>query len=414
MQYQGTMDKHFPKWRLGVTFLVLTGLLAGCAQLTFLQPKEPVTIRFLSGGGNDAYMTGLLQAFNKKYPHITVEIVTWQMGPRGGAMAESDVLAVSQYQYDFMLEQDLLRDLNSLIAEDEKFDLNDFYPSTVNAFSTEGQRWAIPIGVEALVMFYNKDLFDRSNTPYPEIGWTWDDFQNRAISISQIGGGIFGYAYHLMGNLGILEPMTFIYQNGGQLFDDLQSPTRMTLNNPQTVEAMTWYGRLISYYHVAPQPGERSMPYPDNGIESGQFGMWMGWFSDEREENWGIAPLPRGKVSGGAMANVVGLAISKEAQNTEACWEWIKFLSEQPLPSLMPARRSLAGSAEYEALVGADVAATARATIEDIMMMRFSLEGQLYQTWGNAMGALSSALTAIRNGEDAQTVLDAAQKQSGF
>lgn len=394
--------------------LVLVGLLAGCAQTTFLQPKEPVTIKFLYSGGRDAYMDSRLQAFNKKYPHITVEIVDWRMGPGGGAMAESDVLAISQFQYNFMLEQDLLRDLNTLIAEDEKFDLNDFYPATVNAFSTEGQRWAIPIGADTLVMFYNKDLFDRSSTPYPTVGWTWDDFQNRAISVNQIGGGIFGYAYYNTGNFGLLEPMTFIYQNGGQIFDNLQSPSRMTLNDPQTVEAMRWYGRLISEYRVAPQPGEREQPYPDTGIENGQFGMWMGWFSDARQENWAVAPLPRGKVSGTTMASIVGLSISKEANNTEACWEWIKFLSEQPLPGLIPARRSLARSAEYEALVGADVAATGRATIEDIMIMSFSLEGQLYQTWGSAMGALNDALTAIRVGEDAQTVLDAAQKQSGF
>ncbi|HOU13951.1 MAG TPA: sugar ABC transporter substrate-binding protein [Anaerolineae bacterium] len=414
MRHSNKIHQRFSGRQWAVTIIVLAGLLAGCAQTNFLQPQEPVTIRFLVDSGSNAYMTNLLQTFNKKHPNITVEFVNWRMGPGGGAMEESDVLAISQYQYDFLQEQDLIRDLNTLIAEDEKFDLNDFYPSTVNAFSSEGQRWAIPLGANTLVMFYNKDLFDRSNTPYPTVGWTWDDFQNRAISVSQVGGGTFGYAYHMMGNLGFLEPMTFVYQNGGQLFDNLQAPTRVTFNTPQTVEALAWYGRLISAYHVAPGPGERAMPYPETGIENNQFGMWMGWFSDERRENWSIAPLPRGKANGSAMANVVGLVINKDAQNTEACWEWVKFLSEQPMPGLIPARRSLAESAEYEALVGADVAATGRASIEDMLMMRFNLEGQLYQTWGKAMGALTSALTAIRDGEDAQTVLDAAQKQAGF
>lgn len=414
MQHKGKICKHLSRRWWGMTLLVLAGMLAGCTQLTFLQPKEPVTIQFLYGGGSEAYLEELVQQFNKKFPHITVEIVGFRPGPGGGAFAESDVLALPQFQFSFMREQGMLRDLNALIAEDEKFDLSDFYASTVNAFSTEGQRWAIPIGADTVVMFYNKSLFDRSNTPYPTAGWTWDDFQNRAISVNQLGGGTFGYAYYNSGNFGLLEPMTFIYQNGGQIFDNLQSPSRMTLNDPPTVEAMRWYGRLISEYRVAPQPGEREQPYPDTGIENGQFGMWMGWFSDERQENWGIAPLPRGKVNGTSMGTVVGLSISKEAENPEACWEWIKFLSEHPLPGLMPARRSLASSPEYEALVGADVAATGRATIEDIMTMGFSLEGQLYQTWGTAMGALNNAFTAIRAGEDAQTVLDAAQKKTGF
>ena len=406
-----TYNKHKTCNRWWGALLALV-LLAGCAQAPLLPPKEPVTIRFLFGGDR-AYIQNLIQDFNKAYPHITVDVVAWRMGPGGGAFAESDVLAISQFQYNWLLEQDLLRDLNTLIAEDDKFDLNDFYPSTVRAFSAEGQRWAIPVGADTLVMFYNKDLFDRANTPYPEIGWTWDDFQNRAISISQLGDGIFGYAYHNTGNLSLLEPMTFIYQHGGHIFDDLETPTRMTLNDPLTVEAMTWYGRLISVHQVAPGPGQRALPYPNSGIESGHYGMWMGWFSTSRQENWGVAPIPRGR-SGAVMGNVVGLALNKEARNTEACWEWIKFLSERPLPGLMPARRALAASAEYEGLAGVDAAATGRASIEDLMMLRFSMEGQLGQTWGKAMGALTSALTAIRGGEDVQTVLDAAQKQAGF
>jgi len=41
--------------------------------------------------------------------------------------------------------------------------------------------WAIPAGVDMLVMFYNQDLFDQYDVPYPEVGWTWGDFLDTAL-----------------------------------------------------------------------------------------------------------------------------------------------------------------------------------------------------------------------------------------
>lgn len=399
------------RWILIAATLSLV-ILPACTSLGLLPPQEPVTIKFLYAGGSTAYYEMLLEEFNQDYPHITVELTGWRgFGPT--AIEEYDVFAISQYQFPFMREGDAIRPLNALIEQDEDFDLNDFYPGTVNAFSIEGQRWALPMGVNMLVMCYNRDLFDRVNAPYPEVGWTWDDFLARAILVSNANAGIFGYAYHMSGNLGMLEPMTFIYQHGGQLYDSLQAPTRMIFNDPLNVQAMDWYGRLIHEHRVAPGPGERSLPYPDSGIEKGKFAMWMCWYTDEREANWSVAPLPR-DVNGSAMGSTMGLVIAKETSNAEAGWEWATFLSNQIPQGLMPARRSLAESKAYTTLVGEENAITGRAAVNELMQLNLSMEGQLGMTWGKAMGALNSALTMIRGGEDAQTALDAAQKQSGF
>ena len=390
-------------------FLVL---LPGCAQLPMLAPTEPATIQFAYGGGGTAYYKALIDEFNKEYPHITVELVNWHGRPPAN-IAEVDVFAISTYRFAYLQEKHILTPLNTFIQEDSDFDLNDFYPSTVNAFSIEGQRWAIPIGADTLVMYYNKTLFDKTNTPYPEPGWTWDDFLNRAINVSNSAAGVFGYAYHTSGGLGILEPMTFIYQHGGRLFDDLGAPTRMTLNDPLNVEAMTWYGDLINAHHVAPRPGERSLPFPENGIEKGQYAMWMGWYSDEREAHWGIAPLPRDQ-NACTMGSIAGLAIAAETPNPEASWQWVSFLSRQAPNDLIPARRSITESNAYRERVGSDNAETGRAALAELLQLNLSLEGQLGMTWGKSMGALSTALTMIRGGENAQAALDAAQEQSGF
>ena len=391
---------------------VLLVMLSGCTEALILTPSEPATIQFLYGGGDTSYYEILIEEFNKEHPNINVELVGYRRMSEEG-LAEIDVFAISTYMFSFLREEELIAPINTYIQLDSDFDLNDFYPSTVNAFSIEGQRWAIPIGADMLVMYYNKNLFDNTNTAYPEPGWTWDDFLNRAINVSNSAAGIYGYAYHMTGNLGMLEPMTFIYQHGGRLFDDLQEPTRMHFSDPATVEAMNWYRNLIHEHHVAPGPGERSIPFPLIDIENGKIAMWMGQYSDEREEHWGVAPLPRDQ-NGITMGSIIGLAIAAETTQPDASWQWVSFVSQQIPNDLMPARRSLAESGAYRELVGADNAEAGLASLDELVQLNLNLEGQLGKTWGIAMSTLNNALGMIRGGENVQVVLDAAQEQSGF
>ena len=406
-----TSHQILKRWLLVAATLSLV-ILPACTSIGLLPSEEPAAIKFLYAGGGPAYYETLLEEFNKDYPHITVEITPWRGFSQTG-LEQYDVFAISEYQFPFMQQQDAIRDLNALIEQDVDFDLNDFYPSAVNAFSIEGRRWAIPVGINPLMMCYNKDLFDHVNASYPEIGWMWSDFQDRAISVNNPDAGIYGYAYYMTGMMSYLEPMAFIYQHGGQLFDNLQAPTQMILNAPLNVEALDWYGRLIYEYHVSPAPGERSMPYPITGIENGKYAMWMCWYADERQPHWGVAPLPR-DVNGSTMGSAMGLVIAKETLNPQASWQWATFLSEQLSQNMMPARRSLAESTAYSNLVGGDNAVAGRAAIDELLQLNLNLQWQQGMTWGNAMSAFNSALTTIRGGEDAQTALDAAQKQSGF
>jgi len=397
---------------MGMALLVL---LPGCQQFELLAPQEPVTIRFLYGG-SEAYFQELIEQFNEECPHITVELQSYGGGffAPGRGSQEIDVFIGSQEMISFMLENDALISLNGLIAEDEDFNLSDFYPSTIQALSTEGERWGIPLAVDMLMVHYNKDLFDRAHAPYPDLGWTWDGFLERAIAVSNPDAGIFGYAYHFTGNLGFLEPMVFIYQRGGRVFDDLQRPTRATFNEPLNVEAMQWYGDLINKYGIAPRPGERTMPYPETGIEEGKYAMWLDWYSERHEGiNEGVAPLPPGSAPG-TMASVVGLFISSDSANPEASWEWAKFVSQQMFVDLVPARRSLAESDDYIRLAGEDSAAAVRASMEALISLNMDISGQLNSSWGIVADALSTALLKIRNGEDPQGALNEAQEKSGF
>jgi ABC-type glycerol-3-phosphate transport system substrate-binding protein len=80
---------------------------------------------------------------------------------------------------------------------------------------------------------------------------------------------------------------------------------------------------------------------------------------EEPAFNVGVAPYPL-PVEDGELpvwSSERGFFISRQTENVQACWTWIKYLTEQPdVYQGVPARRSVVESPEWEALVGKEAA----------------------------------------------------------
>ncbi|HOT91849.1 MAG TPA: sugar ABC transporter substrate-binding protein [Anaerolineae bacterium] len=396
---------------------VLVLIFAGCAKT--LPTPEPVTIKFPYYERDAAYYTALAEQFHARYPSITVELV--KLGRQNiNQVGDNDVFMANQLSVPQLIQQGAILNLTPLIEQDKTFDSNVFYPGTLETFQYEGKTWGIPSDIDVLLMYYNKDLFDRYGVPYPTIGWTWDDFLDRAESLTDPGSGIFGYAIQYEDQMAIMEPVLFIYQHGGQLFDSWQNPTHITFNDPLNVEALAWYAALIHTYNVAPtrQQGPNSIGYyPYGGIMQGKFGMWMGMLSEHGgvmwptrwPMRWGAVPLPRDR-NATTLATVNGFFISTKTQHPEACWKWITFLSASMPTQNIPARTALAESNEFLELVGADTAEAARAAVREAVLINPNLVG-----YEQALNTLGAAFTAVREGQTSpEAALNAAQEQIDF
>jgi len=396
--------------RLALACLVV--LLAGCVQA---QPvREPTTIHFAFPEVDAAYYEALVLKFAESHPQIRIELrpKTWQQlySPNPES---TDVSWVSHELAGRLSAEGKFANLGPLIEQDGELDLSDFYPITVDALSQEGSIWAIPFGADMAVIYYNRDLFDRYNAPYPQIGWTWDGFLERAVIIRDPKAFVFGYGPRLDLN----DAIFFIYQHGGRILDDLENPTRTTFDDLLTIEALDWYARLVHDYDAACSLSQASQFFDGGayavyqGIRTGKVGMWMGGLSERGGQTWpfewtmawGIVPLPS-EAESWTEAVVEGYAISSSTEHLDACWEWIAWLSEQMPYRLMPARRSLAESSAYGELVGADVATVARASMEHAFFVNTAALGQ----FEGAMEALGGALRDILEGH--KTPLEAMEE----
>jgi multiple sugar transport system substrate-binding protein len=265
-------------------------------------------------------------------------------------------------------------------------------------------------------MYYNKDLFDRYDIAYPKAGWTWDDLLMTAMSARDPDEGIYGL---------VSQPIfavPFVYQHGGQILDDWHAPTRLTLDDPLTVEAIEWYADLIHDYDLMPSPQATQEQFGSDGSPAyiywrAKAAMYLGFYSDRGGQswgpqalwqmNWGMVPLPCDKQAS-TLGFVMAYAAVADTQHPEACWEWITYLSEQVPPFVLPARRSVAESAEYTAQVGPDIAQVARTSIENALIVP---DIQITDLDREVEG-LGEALTEIMNGTmSALEALTALQQQ---
>jgi multiple sugar transport system substrate-binding protein len=85
--------------------------------------------------------------------------------------------------------------LNKLINADPSFNWNDFFPAERKVATVGNDIIGIPALVDNLALVYNKTLFKQAGIPTPTPQWTWSDFENAALKLTDPAKKQFGWAY---------------------------------------------------------------------------------------------------------------------------------------------------------------------------------------------------------------------------
>ena len=83
----------------------------------------------------------------------------------------------------------LAYDMKDLVAK-HGIDLEAFEPGFVESGMFDGKLYALPIFNDSLVLFYNRDLFDRFGVEYPRDGMTWDEVFELAKKLDRVENGV--------------------------------------------------------------------------------------------------------------------------------------------------------------------------------------------------------------------------------
>ena len=439
---------------LMLLIMLAAGTLAGCqdqeasggtpvplADQTVITFAYPEYLTFFT----KANYQRLADAFNADNPDLRVElreISTDELMQKNAYYP--DLIFDEELGVDVFLSRNLRRlmgdehllDVDPLIATHPEFNLDDFYPLALNAVRQGGRLRGLPSEVDLVVIYYNKDLFDQANVPYPAISWTRDDFLETAVALRK------GLPEREMAFCAqVDEAMPFIYAHGGAV----KQGRDYTLTDPRTIEAVRWFAELALVHDVMPLPQRLELyePEPREGVVSsiatvgegevaeaerrwgmigakitmvadfGDAALWAGQLSDRGgpqlpwDFGWGIVPWPRDQVDV-VFSYTFAYFVSANTPHPEAALRWIDFLTRQP-PQLkgIPARRSVAKSDQvrqgFADQIGHEAYDACLAAIEQATPVDHGLYVIAERYLGQAM------LDILEDGEDVEAALSRAQ-----
>jgi len=286
----------------------------------------------------------LIAAFIADHEEIEVQFISIEITDGESyhrTVAESADVFVSTAQRH--PHPEYLLDLRPFIERDDTFDAADFYPHMLVEENSRVQ--TIPVSAAYHVIYYNKALFDAAGMPYPENGWTLDQFLAAAQQLTRRNGDeVTQWGY--LPAITIWSPF---------LATQLDAPIGQT-DNPRftdsdVIAAVDWLTELFTDYSGGSDNSRRDQP-----IRNGQVAMWENPISSYQQsafiENPGIVSIPL--VDGALFTEplITGYSISAGTENAEAAWQLVSFLSRQPPAGQfqqynLPARRSVAEAANY-------------------------------------------------------------------
>lgn len=327
---------------VGVGGAAAASLLAGCSGST-------------SGGSGSKSMTFLndsdvqdnpfgkaVEAFGKK-SGITVEVqpvpsdydTKFRTVLSGGK--PPDLIKINDDYVKGMSATGALLDLNTYIKRD-KLDTS-HYPKELYDFpkQADGKHTAWVIAHSPRLIYYNVDAFKEAGVDLPPTtwssdGWTWDDFLTIAQKLT-IKGKRFGGLIYL--DTGFEQ--TFAINNGSPTGIFADDGSTFTLSEPKAAEAIQWATDLTCKYHVQPAWGDLQSTNADLQLfTQGKLAMMFSQFStlpylaeNVKDFTFDVAPPPAGPADQKTESSVITYAIPTKAENPDAAWELLKFLTSQ-------------------------------------------------------------------------------------
>jgi multiple sugar transport system substrate-binding protein len=273
-----------------------------------------------------ADLTKIVQAFEAANPNITVKVQTAAYADYFTKL--STELAAGTAPDTFELDyQDFVNYASSgslLSLTGNAYDPAAYTSSSLKAFSYQGAQMALPESFSAVLLFYNKTLFDKAGVAYPTSSWTWTDEMAAAKKLTNKSTGVWG----------LFQPVTYnefykaLDQAGGSFLS--ADGTQATFNSAAGVSAANWLiDKLGTTMPTLTQIGN-TPNFDTNLFTNNKLAMWINgnWqFSGlAKMPGWDVAVEP-GDTQQASAVFFNGIAASKSTKHPDAALKWLQFMS---------------------------------------------------------------------------------------
>ncbi|WP_028552663.1 ABC transporter substrate-binding protein [Paenibacillus sp. UNC451MF] len=301
--------------------------------------NDPITLTFFTAqnsvyANESGFDNEIGQYIKKKFPNVTINHIHKATGQDYADLVAAGtipdiVLESSGNIISKIKEFDLANDMADLIKK-HNFDLSRMDEAAIaqvrNA-NPDGQLWGLPFTLSNIVMFYNKDLFDKFGVPYPKDGMTWDELYDVAKKMTR---SIDGVAYKGLS----MHPGVMTSYN--QL-----SLTPLDLKeNKAAINTEKWKTLIENYKRFYDIPGNEFTNIDD--FPKGQMAIGIhvaekvtSWYNANKDLNFDLASPPSFKdlPNTGMLPNTYSLFITKNSKYKDQAFQIIQYLLSDEVQS---------------------------------------------------------------------------------
>ena len=346
------------------TKLIIIGGVAGLAVVSLLLfvilggggggQLQPVTLQFWGTFDDLSFYDSAISAFERAYP--SVKIIYKQIPFEDYEKELVNSFAAGTGPDIWLMHNtwlpkhaDKIQPLPQEVLKGEKnplFTIKDFQDQfldvTLADLTQDGQIYALPVYVDTLGLYYNKDFFNTAGIASPPA--TWDEFNNdvkKLTSVDQRGnivksGAAIGTADNINRSTDILTLL--MLQSGVRMTDSEHRNATFS----QQVEGQNVGETALQYYTSFADPTKSvyawnsQQHYSIDAFTEGNVAMMFNYShqiktlrSKSARFNFSIAPVPQIAETPVAVnfANYWAPTVSKQSKNPTAAWKFLVYLS---------------------------------------------------------------------------------------
>jgi multiple sugar transport system substrate-binding protein len=338
--------------------IVNTALAALAVTAGLLAPAFAQELRMAIWSANEAHLAlfnEIADEFEASHPGVTITYdslafdgyVTTLTTQIAGGNPPDLAWLFDTTAPDFMAAG-ALYPLTDTFAKTEGYDIADFPPATLTAWSRDGVQYLYPFSTSPFGIFVNNDMVKAAGakTPAEMIAageWTWDNAIATAAAVGATGKQgliVRDFDYKAWANLASI----YVGWGAKPWSDDAKS---CAFTSPEMVAAMGFIHDAIFEKKALPGPGVSADFFAGDGAMTiTQISRASLLPKDAAAFDWDLVPLPSGPVGEYAWVGRAGIGVLANGKNPQLAADFLAFFSnkanvEKLAQFFPPARHSL-------------------------------------------------------------------------
>lgn len=339
--------------------ILACSLFSGCSSNHSYEETKTV-LRFSAWGSQSEteILKPILEDFEKENPDIKVDFLHipqnyfQKLHLLFASSLAPDVVFLNNFYSPKYISAGLLEDLTPYFEKE----INDkiFFEKSLESSSCNKKLYVIPRDVSVLVVYYNKEIFDRYNIPYPSKNWTIQDFKKTAKSLTKDtdkdgATDIWGVGFEK-------DPLfwlPFLFSEDGAAHED----GKALIYSEKSINALQNYADLVNKDKSAPNKAQSASLTMAQLFIQGKLAMQISgrWLVPKYRNDvgfeWDVVNFPQGENGSVVGLDSSGYGVSTSSKHKPEAIKLIKYLSSKKSMEkisqsglIVPARKDVASS----------------------------------------------------------------------